>query len=361
MKIYMNGSDTTHWIDPSTDARWDTFVENHPDGTIYHHSSWKEVIEQSFGYSPLYRVLEDNTGRIRSAFPVFLTRGLLSGKRLVSLPFSDYCNVLVESEDDLGLILQEIVESPPARSSGQLRICLRDCIFDMRRHGFTTGSIFKNHLLHIDRPIDDIWDRVIDGSRRRNVNTAVRAGLSIFCTDGDPGGSMEEFYTMHVLTRRKHGLPPLPRRFFENVGRILGPRGMASLLLARAEHRAVSGMILLRFKDTLYCLSNASLENRLDMRPNDLLWWEGIRIAEKEGLRSFDFGRTSPANEGLLSFKRKWGTVEKDIVHWVLPLRGRIKEEGKGVGNSRLLQGIVRRVPSKLLRVGGQLLYKHLV
>ena len=35
--------------------QWDAFITQHPNGTIYHHSAWKEVIEKTYGYQPYYR------------------------------------------------------------------------------------------------------------------------------------------------------------------------------------------------------------------------------------------------------------------------------------------------------------------
>jgi hypothetical protein len=31
-------------LNPAVDSRWDKFVLGHPEGTIYHHSAWQQVL-----------------------------------------------------------------------------------------------------------------------------------------------------------------------------------------------------------------------------------------------------------------------------------------------------------------------------
>ena len=41
--------------------------------------------------------------------------------------------------------------------------------------------------------------------------------------------------------------------------------------------------------------------------------WEAIKLAHSEGYKIFDFGRTGINNDGLMSFKSRWGAKVVDL------------------------------------------------
>ena len=46
----------------ATDQKaWDQYVENHPQGTIFHLTKWKNVIEKTYGHKAYYLIAVENT------------------------------------------------------------------------------------------------------------------------------------------------------------------------------------------------------------------------------------------------------------------------------------------------------------
>ena len=84
-------------------------------------------------------------------------------------------------------------------------------------------------------------------------------------------------------------------------------------MLAIYEGKIVAGDFFLEWKDTLYYKFNASLLDDLSHRPNDLLIWQGIQEGKSRGLAYLDFGLSDIDQEGLIRYKRKFGTEEKTI------------------------------------------------
>src|SRR5579883_124996 len=81
-------------INPLTDARWAHFVGSHPDGAIFHTREWLEALRRTYRYEPAAYAIEDG-GRLLSGIPVCRVESLITGSRLVSLPFSDHCQPLI--------------------------------------------------------------------------------------------------------------------------------------------------------------------------------------------------------------------------------------------------------------------------
>jgi hypothetical protein len=98
---------------------------------------------------------------------------------------------------------------------------------------------------------------------------------------------------------------------------------------------------------------------------NQLLYWETIKAAHKAGAKVFSFGRTSAANHGLLAYKRRWGTIEEDVVQFGASFGA---QSGHLVGRRndsfsmgyRVAKVATRLVPKSMLQRIGNFCYRHL-
>jgi len=71
----------------------------------------------------------------------------------------------------------------------------------------------------------------------------------------------------------------------------------------------------------------------------------------------FHFGRTEPENQGLLQFKRGWDAIEEGLSYYKYDLKnGRFRSENSGPRSS---YRVFKMMPDPLLRLAGNLLYRH--
>jgi hypothetical protein len=68
---------------------WDAFVERHPDATVYHLSSWADVIASTCGHTT-DRLAAMDGDRIVGILPVTSFRTPLFGRFVASVPFMNY-------------------------------------------------------------------------------------------------------------------------------------------------------------------------------------------------------------------------------------------------------------------------------
>src|SRR2546428_12575093 len=97
-------------IDPLHDPNWTALVESHPGPSIFHTREWLDALRRTYKYKP--RAFTTSApGSVLSNGIVFCqVNSWLTGSRLVSLPFSDHCDPLVESPDDLEVLLSAVTE-----------------------------------------------------------------------------------------------------------------------------------------------------------------------------------------------------------------------------------------------------------
>ena len=70
-------------------ARWDEFVHATADGTFFHLSGWRAIIETELGHAAHYLYCEAG-GEIKGVLPLVHIKSLLFGNALISLPFLVY-------------------------------------------------------------------------------------------------------------------------------------------------------------------------------------------------------------------------------------------------------------------------------
>src|SRR5215469_11256850 len=96
-------------LDPSSDARWLSFVNRHARATVFHRVPWLKALCQTYGYRSIVFGRVSPSGELLGGVLFCEIRSWMTGNRLVSLPFSDHCEPLVESPEELRNIMARAV------------------------------------------------------------------------------------------------------------------------------------------------------------------------------------------------------------------------------------------------------------
>lgn len=332
------------------DPAWMEFVSARADATAFHHPAWATLLSACYRYPAFALVLRDGAGRIVAGAPVLDVSNRLTGKRWVSLPYTDACPPLIArnaSGDELAAALD--VERRRQRIPAlEVRAELSG-LHAQRR------SEFVFHLLPLADDHEQI-ERAFKPTVRHDIAKGKRAGVTVRRAESaeDIAGT---YFRLHVRTRRRQGVPVQPRRYFVQLWeRILGP-GLGFCLLAHSDEKPVAGAVFLAWKKTVLYKYSASDPDFLSLRPNYLILSEAIRWSAANGYAVLDMGRTDLDNRGLRHFKRSWGAPEEPLVYSTLG------EAGGGAGLSSrgapLLSPVIRHSPPSVCRVLGELLYRY--
>ena len=291
-------------VDPRSDLLWQRFVEK-TNSSLFHSPNWISVLTDTYGWDARAYLVLDDSGEPCSGLPFCSVTDIL-GERIVALPFSDYCDPLTENADSWCLIVGRLlIERCPI----QVR-CLHNTV-PLGDERFTLLKDAKWHRLDLRPCLEDLW-RGIDNSAQRAIRKSEREGLTVRVAETE--AELRSFFEMHLKIRKyKYGLLAQPYSFFQSIWRRFVVPKHGFLLLAIHEDKIVAGDFFLDWKDTLYYKFNASLADDLPLRPNDLLIWKGIQLGKSQGLKYLDFGLSDTDQEGLVRYKRKFGTEEKTI------------------------------------------------
>ena len=341
-------------IDPQTDQRWDRFVERHPGGSIYHHSAWSRAISDTYGFQPFHVVLDEpRSGEIEGILPLMYVQSRLTGNRLVSLPLTAYCDCLIP-ETELDNAIRFVAAGLPAVDYVELKF-----LEELDGTAGVKGEpLYATHILELEPDLDETFKRLHGNCVRRKIRKASKSEFNFRI--GESEADLEAFFRLETGVRKNHGLPPQPYSFFANIWKHLKPRDMMFLPVLEYQGEIVAAVLMLRFKDTYYYEYSASDSRFWPLGANQLIIWEIVKMAHSEGVRRFDFGRSSLTNESLLTFKRRWGARQHDLSYYYYPTA---RKNGSRESDSlarRLMNFTNRRLPHRLLQLEGRLLYPHL-
>src|ERR1041385_3248588 len=84
-------------FNPLEDIRWEEFVQRHPRASVFHATGWLWALHRTYGYEPLVYTTARPGATLTNGIVFCRISSWLTGRRMVSLPFADHCELLVES------------------------------------------------------------------------------------------------------------------------------------------------------------------------------------------------------------------------------------------------------------------------
>ena len=346
-----------HAIDPLRDPRWEAFVERHPRASVFHTVPWLDALRRTYGYEPIAYTTSPPDMDLESGLVFCRVQSWLTGQRLVSLPFSDYCEPLVDSAEELERMLGHLEAC--RRSDKWKYIEIRPASGDLpcgsAEEGFRPARQYYLHTIDLGCPEKELFRRFHKSSIQDRIRRAEKLGLTYEC--GRSNTLLRKFCLLMQLTRRRHHLPPQPEEWFRNLVEGLGDA--LEIHVASYKNKMVAGIVTLRFRNMMLYKYGGSDEKYHRLGSVPFLLWRAIQKGKSSGVRTFDLGRTDCFNQGLTDFKERWNSTQALLTYWQYPApaRGLCLDDGLALKLGKYFFGLL---PDSMLRVAGNLLYRHI-
>ena len=366
-----------YWIDPLLDTRWPRLVTRHSDGSVFHTVPWLEALHRTYGYRTVVLTSRSPKEELVDGLPFCEVNSWINGYRLVSLPFSDHCQPLLECRENWsaftaclsalsGRLGWKYVEIRPTRRmncddagthsfiEGDDRCEERSFSADGFASGFTKYRAYKLHRIDLRYDLATLFNNLHKSCIRRKIRRAETEGLEYEA--GRSESNLTEFYRLLVLTRRRRGLPPQPMTWFRNLKDCFGED--LTIHIASKSGRSIAGILTLLYKSTLvykYGCSDAAFHS-LGAMP--MLFWKTIQTGKQHGAQELDLGRSDMDNPGLTAFKQHLGASDSELTYFRLGCNP-IHSSMTGVP-WRMASTVFSRLPSRLAQMAGSMLYRHM-
>jgi hypothetical protein len=343
-------------LDPTQDPRWAELVEKHPNASVFHTVGWLQALRRSYGYEPVAFTTSPPTGELKNGLVFCRINSWLTGRRLVSLPFSDHCEPLCESAEDVNFLIRYLQAALDHQEWKYLEI--RPVTWNLGPTGERIGCLpaarYFLHTLDLRPDLNEVFRGLDKDSVQRRIQRAERAGLVEKC--GRSKDLLNDFYSLFVITRSRHQVPPIPYGWFQNL--IHCQDKALEIRVAYQEEIPIAAILTLRFREVVYYKYGCSDAHFNKCGATPWLLWRAIAAAKSQGAKEFDMGRTQEDHRGLLAFKNHWVPRPRRMVYWQFPFISSL-DSAEG-WKLKLAKQLFSYMPAKLLTFVGKLIYRHI-
>ncbi len=344
-------------FNPLQDERWRNFVDRHPQGSVFHGAGWLEALSRTYGYEPVVYSTSPPSGELTNGVVLCRVNSWITGRRLVSLPFTDHCEPLVQETSDRATLFQALAGEAHGVSGGPRLKYVE--VRPRRGTGWedpagSKGESFAFHVLDLRPALDDIYRRVHKSTHQRKIRRAERESLSYEA--GCSEVLLARFYRLLLLTRRRHKLPPQPIQWFRNLIACLGDQ--LTIRVASKDGEPLASILTLSYRDSMIYKYGCSDARHHSLGAVPFVLWKAIEEAKALGMERLDLGRSDRHNHGLITFKDRWG-AEKSELTYLRYSRSRAAQTIHS-SRSRVLRQAFAWMPDRVLVAAGKLLYRHI-
>lgn len=342
-----------HVLDPLSDSRWNQLVAGHPEASVFHQRGWLRALARTYGYEP-YVLTSTPFGRpLENGIVLCRISSWITGSRLVSLPFSDHCQPLLNECAQAEDFLEWMRGARGFRPWSYLEL----------RPLFSTNEGINNlqpscsywfHDLSLQPSLDELFGQLHRNSFQRKIHRAEREGL--LCDKGRSEHLMDDFYRLLLRTRRRHQALPQPRSWFKNLLECMGEKVL--IRVARKDGIPIAAMLTLHHRSTViykYGCSDAKFHSVGGM---PLLFWRLIEESKQSGVEKIDLGRTDLDNQGLITFKDRLASRRRLLTYYRYTTGS--KRPLPTPRSWRVARQIFSLLPDTVSSAAGRVFYRHL-
>ena len=334
------------------ETRWNAFVTSHPRSSVFHQTGWLRALSRTYGYRPVALTTASAGAPLLNGIVFCEVSSWITGKRMVSLPFSDHVDPLLNDTCD-SPELERWIRSF-FKQKGFKYIELRPLSLEARPNSvLVPAQSFYWHTLDLRPSLRQLFEGLHKDCFQRRIRHAEHEHLVY--ERGNSDKLLSEFYKLLLNTRRRHRALPQPRAWFRNLicEKSLNPE----IRLVRKSGTPVASLFTLRHRGAVVYKYGCSNEEFHHLGGMPFLFWRLIDESKGEGAGSIDLGRTDTENRGLVQFKNRLGAACRKITYFRYPpdTKASWTASSPVVG----LRWLASSIPNPLLAGLGRLAYRH--
>ncbi len=291
--------------------KWLDFVEDHPNGNIFHTPYMFKVFQRTKNYKPyIFASVDYKTGEI---FSLLLSVHILTSKKIpnkLSSRFVIYGGVLHKKNAPKNTFSDLI----KAHDNFAKNKCLftefrnKNNINNIRKKIMQEGYTFEeelNYLIDLNKTTDEIF-ATFSSKKRRCIRKAIRKGVIV--EEILDKNLIPVFYSHLKKTYKRVNVPLVDKSHFENIFKMSKNVKIAKFFIARKNDIYLGSMVILIYKGVVYAWYGGADQNYFSFYPYESFIWHAIKWGAENGYKIFDFGGAGNPNKkyGVRDFKARF-------------------------------------------------------
>lgn len=339
-------------IDPLHDVRWPEFILRHPNASVFHTRGWLTALQATYGYAPVAVTTSAPANKLTNALLFCAVRSWLTGSRLVSLPFSDHCEPLVEDADQFRKLCAYVELQRKKERWKYVEIRSANSLLDFGSD-FCRATTYHLHRLDLRPGLDAVYKGFHKACIQRKLSRAERESLTYEA--GRSPSLLQQLYGLLQLTRSRHHVPSQPFEWLQHLMACMGKD--ACIRIASKAGQPIAGLLTVSHGNKMVYKYGGSDARFHNLGGIPMLFWQAIKEAKAAGAEELDLGRSDLDNQGLITFKEHWSATRSTLTTWRAPA---VTVPSFEHINVRLAKKVCARLPDSVLTLAGRLLYRHI-
>lgn len=289
--------------------QWEDFVWDHPQGNVFQTPQMYATYYATKNYMPILVACYDDDSLAGILLAVvqrehsgilgkFSARAIIFGGPLVK---DNDVNILEELMVKYDQKVKKIAIYTQIRNLYSMEP-IKKCLQKL-------GYKYENHLniiIDLKKSEEVLWKEV-HSKRKNEIRRAAKEGTCF--TELSDGSAVEKSWPILNEVYRQAKLPLPDISLFQNMLATGGAETPLKIFAALSEGRCIGVMLVLCWRERVIDWYAGSFQKDLSKYPNDLLPWEVICWAKKNGYDVFDFGGAGKPDVpyGVRDFKLKFG------------------------------------------------------
>ncbi|BFT29626.1 FemAB family PEP-CTERM system-associated protein [Alteromonas sp. D210916BOD_24] len=343
----------------STDDKlsWDDYVKHHRHATPYHCYGWMEAVYIAYGHNSIGAIARCAiSDKVVGVFPAVLMKTPFVGKQICALPYCDVGYPLADSDDVVEALQQFIQKQLVVNETNKLEI--RGVSYHPHNE-----EDFHNKKVRMLLTLPESSDLLLSSFKsklRSQIRKAEKNGLH--WKMGRNEQLIDHFYYVYARNMRDLGSPAHALKWFKAIVKTYADNAVISIVYNGAE--PIGGGIVLNAGPHACIPWASTLREHNSLAPNMLLYWSLLSHCADNGIRQFDFGRSTYL-EGTYKFKKQWGALPQ-LLQWQ-----KLNNKGESVDDSssedetpsalrEMAEGVWRKLPLKITIMTGSLIRPYI-
>ncbi|MBU2894691.1 FemAB family PEP-CTERM system-associated protein [Colwellia sp. D2M02] len=285
---------------------WDAYVKNNPQGSFFHLSGWKKVIEQSFNH-PCYFLYVETEGVICGVLPLVEVKSKLFGHALISTPFCVYGGAIADSPEIVRALEKEACQLADKLSVDYLELRYQekqDSDLLLKQAHSTFGCELAEDNEQILANIKKKQRAVIRHSLKNELNFSLSSGHE----------NLADFYELLSTSYRNLGTPIFSKSFFTHIIDVFG-EAIDIAVIKDKNNQLSSAVMNFYFNEQVLPYYGGGNDSARGLKSADFMYYQVMCNASEKGYRWYDFGR-SKNDSGPFKYKKNWGMEPKSLYYY---------------------------------------------
>ena len=334
--------------------KWDDYVQSKPNVAPYLQFAWGEAIHQAYGHTYSYFAAFHNQ-KVVGVLPLIYLKPPFRKAEICSLPFCDIGGCLADTSEIEEALLSYAKNLTQEYKASQLQLRVSKL---QAENKFTPKQGQKvSMILPLPSDSETLFNS-FKSKLRSQIRKAEKNGLTVEL--GNNRECIDAFY--HVFSHNMHrlGSPVHSKSFFQALSTKYKENMIVSVV--KLQDTVVGAGIVLLTHDCAVIPWASTHDKYNKLAPNMLLYWSLLEFVSNNGIKTFDFGRSS-FGEGTYKFKKQWGAQPQALTWRTFIANAELAEKLETGTTSKLrsiVENIWRHLPLKVANFVGPKIRKYI-